>query len=120
MEAETRRHGARFLVLLIAPGELVQIARNTPVPPERWRYLARCYRAAEEICRSLNLTYIDSLPHYVAHAQRGEPLYIPSDAHWTPQGHALAAQLIRRKLSEEHFLPPECFPPGTGPDSAGD
>lgn len=117
MAEECRRHHARFLILMIAPGELIQIAPDSPQAGDRWRYLARCYYAAGEICRSLSLSHIDTLAEYTARTRRGEQLYIPSDAHWTPAGHALAAHLVCQKLAQEHMLPPECFATATPGDA---
>jgi hypothetical protein len=109
---ECRRQDAKLLVMLIAPGELVNTAPDSPQAGDRWTYLARCYRAARELCRSLDLTSIDTLPEFSARTGAGEQLYIPADAHWTPRGHELAARLICQKLSEEAMLPSRCLPPG--------
>jgi hypothetical protein len=43
---------------------------------------------------STTIRYIDLTPRLVAEARKGRLLYLPDDAHWTAEGHRLAAEVI--------------------------
>jgi hypothetical protein len=45
------------------------------------------------------IEYVDLTPAFREEARRGAVLYFPDDTHWSPAGHALAAQVISAALN---------------------
>lgn len=56
-----------------------------------------------DIATTQGLHYLDLLPGFRAAADAGEMLYFPSDGHWNPPGHQLAANLIHQFLLEQEL-----------------
>lgn len=111
MSAWCAAHGAKLAVLLIPTAEQVD--------PRRWaetrqRFglreadidLAKPQRRLGECARAQGLPVIDVLPALRAAAAQGGPdLYFPSDPHWTPRAHEIAARELLRELRAQQFLP---------------
>ncbi len=100
---ECRRIGARFLVLLIPPRELVTEAPNPT--SEMAVYSARSYRAIRDVCRLEKLPYLDTLGELAFRHRDGEALFFARDPHMTPQGHVALAEMVARKISEDKLMP---------------
>jgi hypothetical protein len=98
------------LVVLIIPAALqadenLQAAlrmlghRNAPAQA----FLAepdRPQRLMTEFCRAAMLDCVDALPGVLELERRGVRTYYAIDNHWTPAGHALAAELVARRLGD--------------------
>lgn len=104
-------HGARLAVVVI-PTE-------AQVYPERWNDVLRRFalrdddfdldkpqRILAEHAAASGIPLIDLLPVLRAARDTGGPLYFRRDVHWTPRGHALAADEILRRLDALGLLPP--------------
>jgi hypothetical protein len=96
-------HGAR-LAIVVMPTE-------AQVYPERWDDVRRRFvlrdedfdlekpqRILSEYAAASGIPLIDLLPVLRAARATGGPLYSRSDIHWTPRGHAVAADEILRRL----------------------
>jgi hypothetical protein len=101
--------GRKLLVVLI-PSELQvvraqweQEVRHEKMSPATFD-LDSPNRRALAICRDAGIPALDLLPPLRAASDGGAILYLPSDHHWNARGHALAADLILRKLREEGWL----------------
>jgi hypothetical protein len=103
-------HGARLAVVVI-PTE-------AQVYPERWDDVRRRFalrdedfdlekpqRILAEHAAAGGIPLIDLLPVLRAARATGVPLYFRRDIHWTPRGHAVAADEIERQLDAFGFLP---------------
>ena len=115
LRAELDARGVR-LVLLVIPAALqadvgLQAAlrilghRHTPVQA----FLAdpaRPQRLVAEFCRAIALECLDALPGVLELERRGARTYYAIDNHWTPVGHAMAAELIARRLGERALADP--------------
>jgi hypothetical protein len=64
---------------------------------------ARPQRLVKEFCRAAALDCIDALPAVLALERGGTRTYYAIDNHWTPAGHALAAELVARRLDDRAF-----------------
>ncbi len=100
---ECRRIGAKFLVLLIPPRELVKEAPN-PTSELAVRS-ARAYRAMRDVCRSQRLLYVDTLGELSRRQHSGQTLFFTHDPHPTPQGHIAVAEMLARTISEDNLMP---------------
>jgi lysophospholipase L1-like esterase len=94
------RHGARFAVVLVPAA--------WEVYPEWWNDILRRVPAMREVPMDLTLPsarlgaflaahdipYVSLLAEFRARAAQLPPLYIAGDAHWTADGHRLAADLV--------------------------
>jgi hypothetical protein len=103
-------HGARLAVVVI-PTE-------AQVYPERWADVRRRFalrdedfdldkpqRILSEYAAASGIPLIDLLPVLRAAGVTGGPLYFRRDIHWTPRGHAVAADEILRRLRALGLLP---------------
>lgn len=110
MKAWCGAHGARLAIVVI-PTE-------AQVYPDRWAEVRRRYNLREEdfdlekpqhmladFARDNGIPLIDLLPTLRAARDTGPPLYFRSDIHWTPRGHAVAADEILRQLLIMKLLP---------------
>jgi hypothetical protein len=61
---------------------------------------ARPQRLVREFCRAAALDCIDALPAVAARERGGARTYYAIDNHWTPAGHAVAAELVARRLGD--------------------
>jgi lysophospholipase L1-like esterase len=52
----------------------------------------------------LGIEALDLLPAFRAEQAAGRSLYYANDAHWTPEGHALAARVLARRLADLGWL----------------
>lgn len=89
---EVEAQGSRFLLVLIPVAPFVRSIEASDRPHAMIRALA-----AEEA-----IPVLDLLPT-LREASRGSarPLYYPRDAHWTPEGHRVAAQSIAERLRSD-------------------
>jgi hypothetical protein len=102
-------HGARLAV--------IAIPTQSQVEPEAWAAVVRTYGLREEdfdlekpqrilaaFAAERGIPLIDLLsPLRAARASDG-PLYFSRDTHWTPRGHAVAADEILRQLTARKIL----------------
>lgn len=56
-------------------------------------------------CRSHDLPMVDPLARFVAEAKGKPVLRTPSDMHWTPLAHRIAAREVLRVIEARHLLP---------------
>jgi lysophospholipase L1-like esterase len=56
-------------------------------------------------CRARDLPLVDPLPRFVAESQGKPVLRTPSDMHWTPLAHRIAAQEVMRVIEAQRLLP---------------
>ena len=96
MAEACREHGVRLLVAMIPTREQVRpelaagtAARGFEQPNRRF---AAFFAAA-------GIAFVDLLP-VLRDAASGGPLYYRFDGHWTPRGHAVAAQAIAARLAD--------------------
>ena len=110
MKAWCDGHGATLAVLVIPAAAQVH--------PERWDATRRRYGLRDEdfdlekphrlmagFAAEAGIPVIDLLPALRAARGTGGPLYFTADIHWTPRGHAVAADEILRQLSALGLLP---------------
>jgi hypothetical protein len=110
MKAWCDGHGATLAVTVIPAA--------AQVDPERWdetrrRYglrdedfdLEKPHRLMEAFGAESGIPVIDLLPALRAARSTGGPLYFTTDIHWTPRGHAVAADEILRQLRALGVLP---------------
>ena len=103
-------HGARVA--------LIAIPTQSQVEPEAWAAVVRTYGLRDEdfdlekpqgilaaFAAESDLPLIDLLPTLRAARGTGGPLYFTRDTHWTPRGHAVAADEILRRLGALGLLP---------------
>lgn len=91
-----RKHGARLLVVMIPTREQLHQELAPDDRPRDWEKPQRHFTAFLE--RS-GIPYLDLRPGLEA-VRDEAPLYYTFDAHWTPRGHALAAEAIAEKLDD--------------------
>jgi lysophospholipase L1-like esterase len=112
MKAWCDGHGARLAV--------VAIPTEAQVDPDAWDAARRRYGLREEdfdlekpqrvltaFAAERGIPLIDLLPALRAARGTGPRLYSRSDIHWTPRGHAVAAEEILRRLRSSSLLPRE-------------
>jgi hypothetical protein len=97
-----RRQGARFLVVFVPSKDRIYLDRArfaADAEPLHWEKndlpdrLAAAVRQADPDAGFLDLT-----PVFRQRAARGEVLYFLQDTHWSPLGHAIAADAIATRL----------------------
>lgn len=97
-----RRQGARFLVVFVPSKDRIYLDRarfDAGAEPLHWERndlpdrLAAAVRQADPDAGFLDLT-----PVFRQRAARGEVLYFLQDTHWSPLGHAIAANAIAARL----------------------
>jgi hypothetical protein len=97
-----RRQGARFLVVFVPSKDRIYLDRarfTAGAEPLHWERndlpdrLAAAVRQADPDAGFLDLT-----PVFRQRAARGEVLYFLQDTHWSPLGHAAAADAIAARL----------------------
>jgi SGNH hydrolase-like domain, acetyltransferase AlgX len=50
--------------------------------------------------------HVDLIPNLVDAVKRGQLPYYPDDAHWSPEGHKIAADTINEYLSAQKQIQP--------------
>lgn len=110
VQAEARRHGAVLLVSMIpspieAYPEIYHPILKTTFPHDKsvaeyFHDPARPQRIIGNICRELEIPFLDLLPILLASNDR--ELYIPLEGHFTSEGHAVAAQELGWFI-QQHF-----------------
>jgi hypothetical protein len=91
-----REHGAQLLVVMIPTREQIHPELAPDDEPRDWEKPQRHFRAFLD---RQEIAFLDLLP--LLRPRRDEaPLYYRFDAHWTPLGHALAADAIAARLEE--------------------
>jgi GDSL-like lipase/acylhydrolase family protein len=96
------------LVILVIPAALQvdpalqstlrALGRRQPAVQEFLGEPARPQRLVGEFCRDARLACLDALPSLVESERLGVRTYYSIDNHWTPAAHALAADLVARRL----------------------
>ncbi len=76
------------------------------LPDVRIEQLDESESRLAEICTALGIPYLNLLPEFRSHAMDRQMLYYPSDGHWNPAGHELAAQIIFGFLVEQVLIDP--------------
>ncbi|MCB1022362.1 MAG: SGNH/GDSL hydrolase family protein [Acidobacteria bacterium] len=90
------------------------VPSRAAVEPDDWQRTREAYamdgeewdpaedaRMLERICQRQKLDCIVPLERFREAASDGEALYYREDAHWTPRGHALAAEVMAESLRAE-------------------
>ena len=95
MDRLVQAHGARFFVVYIP--QRSEVESDAPFP-----YPRAVHAMVDDITRRAGIPMIDLAPPLRAAARRGAALIFPVDAHWTPAGHRLAADIL---LSSPIFQP---------------
>jgi len=75
---------SRFVLVIVPPAECVYEPEVGDRP----------HRMLQELAKKERIAVIDLLPAFRAAAKQRLPLYYPLDSHWTPGGHAVAAEAI--------------------------
>jgi SGNH hydrolase-like domain, acetyltransferase AlgX len=97
-----RRQGSRLLVVFVPSKDRVykdrcRFARGAE--PLRWPRNDLPRRLEVIVHREVpDADFLDLTPGFLARAARGEVLYFPRDTHWSPRGHAAAAEAIAARL----------------------
>jgi len=98
-------HGARF-VLVSIPSRLQADESVRESLQERWPAIrfdeTRLNRLLAKLAAQNEIDFVDLLPAFAATTRSSEspPLYYTrEDEHWTPAGHALAADLVARRVA---------------------
>ena len=91
-----REHGVRLLVVMIPTREQV---RPAPADGAAARDVEKPNRLFAEWFGAAGIPFLDLLP-VLRDAPAGDPLYYRFDGHWTPRGHAVAAQAIAARLAD--------------------
>lgn len=98
-----RRQGSSLLVVFVPSKDRVykdrcRFARGAE--PLRWPRNDLPRRLEAVVRRQVpDAGFLDLTPGFQQRADRGEVLYFPRDSHWSPRGHAAAAEAIAARLS---------------------
>jgi len=95
MHRLAREHGARFYLAYIPQRSEIEL--DAPFP-----YVRTVHAMVEDIARRDGMPLIDLSPAFRQRTQAGERLIYAVDAHWTPAGHRLAADVL---LASPIFAP---------------
>ena len=100
------------------PLAIVSIPTRAQVYPQHWDEVRRRFklrdedfdlekpqRLLSEFAAARGIPLIDLLPALRRARERDGPLYFQTDIHWTPRGHAVAAEEILRQLRAMSLLP---------------
>jgi lysophospholipase L1-like esterase len=55
-------------------------------------------------CAARGVAFADTTPELRERVRRGEAVYFADDVHWNGAGHAVAAELVARRLRELGWL----------------
>ena len=79
---------------------------NAPDPATLCLGSAPGHDRLKNIVKKLDTEYVDLLPYFRNGMQNGDTdLFRPSDRHWNPNGHGLAAKIVGEFLLEKNLLP---------------
>ena len=98
-------HGARFAMVLVPAAWEVyadqwqQVLNQMPGASDTVIDPDYPSRRLKEFLHANGVTVFDLLGDFRARAAGLAPLYIPEDAHWTPAGHRLAAELLAEAIA---------------------
>jgi hypothetical protein len=85
-------------------GDLVM--NDSPLAPEMvWAHLDDQKEMMKALADRLDIGFLDLTPVFQSETAQGQQLYFPMDAHWTQDGHQLAADTIAGYL-EQHSAAP--------------
>jgi lysophospholipase L1-like esterase len=83
----TCEHGARFLLVYIP--QRSEFEADAPLP-----YVRSVHAMIDDIARREGIPLLDLSPRFQQQAKAGKQLIYAVDAHWTPAGHRLAADVL--------------------------
>jgi len=101
MDSYSRAHGAEFIAVLIPAVGQVLAGRLEPVVSAYAREVLSSGYPQDKIvafCREHGIVCLDPLAEFRADPGK-EKLYLPTDVHFSPAGHAALAGVVRRYLS---------------------
>jgi len=106
LDREVSQDGARLLVVLIPPADVVNMARMEPaqleviyqkVPELRQAQPDLPHQKLAAALSATDIAVLDLQPHFIDQLNAaGEMLYCPEDKHWNRAGNYLAAELMAR------------------------
>ncbi|MGH9388823.1 MAG: alginate O-acetyltransferase AlgX-related protein, partial [Vicinamibacteria bacterium] len=109
LKRRTDEKGAPLVLFVIPP--------NFAIEKNRWEEMKKTFGLAGEdfnldgptsVLREFSLQngiyFIDPTADFLRAAQAGERLYYRNDPHWTPAGHRLAAEVLRREIARLGLL----------------
>lgn len=85
------QHGARLSIVYVPDPSQVDDASGPPSP-----HAGAARALLADVCAREDLLLIDLTPYFAERARQGARLIHPSDGHWTPAGHRLAAEILAR------------------------
>jgi hypothetical protein len=101
---EVKQDGAEFILVLISPADVINLSLLPPeqldqifqkVPDLRQAQPDLPYHKLSEALSGQNITILNLQPLFIERLkQNSVPLYFPTDKHWTPAGHRLAAERL--------------------------
>ena len=98
LQAEDDHAGKKAILRSLAGERLpVRAFLEDPLRPQRL-LLA--------FCADARIACVDPLPALLDARRGGQPVYYPIDQHWTPTAHAIAADVVARRLGELPDLRP--------------
>ncbi len=53
----------------------------------------------QQLCKTLNVPFVDTTPHLRKHAEQGEIVYLPFDTHMSALGHKIVTKLLVESLA---------------------
>ena len=104
LNRDVRGAGARLLVMSV-PG--VHEVEENRVENDNYACVKETfsYRRLGKLLDELDIDYLDLLPAFRdARRQTRVELFRPSDGHWNPQGHALAARELAAAIEHRGYL----------------
>lgn len=101
-------HGVRLLVMPVPNKESIYPDRLNPQAQKPRGVLTPRTREVLEKLRAHNVEVVDLFKEFSDVRQQGgeTPLYLEQDTHWSPNGVALAARTVARRLSELGWVQP--------------
>jgi hypothetical protein len=77
------------------------VMNDSPLAPDMvWAHLDDQRQVMEALAEQLDVGFLDLTPVFQSETAQGQQLYFPMDAHWTQEGHQLAAETIAGYLEQ--------------------
>jgi lysophospholipase L1-like esterase len=98
--------GAELVLVVLPPKEVIyaDLWRARVADPAAYD-LAEPERTIMAFCQAQSLKCLDVAPAFATHAAAGEELYLRQDAHLTPAGHHVVAEMVKEYLAEKGLGP---------------